>query len=674
MTPQRYRRSAVACQNCRERKVRCSVSVTGIPCAGCTQDRAECIVRERQRRRKQQTRSLTARPPRETVQVDQPSAEPSSILLSHPLPPMERETPGIVSRAPQTDRLDSPRDDRTFRSITERHEDAAESTGVEISSAVLGQDNKTGQVPFYTGESPGYTSILDVFTQPNQTVPRHILLSPNISASLSAQDREFLQYKGVFTMPQKNTFTELLRAYFHHIHPILPIVDVKVFFNCNQGVQTNDWNLLLLWSMFFAATNFVGEDIWSLEGYSSRKEMKKAMYSRAKCMYDNGGETDRVVLTQSALLMAFWHSKEDGHAQPWYWIGIAISLCQVLGLHRDPDSAKLNSAFPSRLRPIWRRIWWSCFFRDRWLSLTLGRPMRINLDDCDQPMPSAADLLGDVAELPSSITSAYIPNDLPELAEYWIILLKLSKLLGKILALSYKPLGASPTIQQFDSLRTELLQFRIPDRAGHEQSRLAAFYIYHLQLHYQAALVTFYSPYITRIPEHLPPAHVKAWQSEIRSQLDTAALQSNSILNDLVREKLLAFAGPMTPTLLIPAMHIHLHNCKSTDALMRRVGFNNLELCMMVMESFQDTYSAAALYRGVFLVAINKIRHHFLIESSPRNTDVSDPATSRVEPPESSAILPTVSDDALNALLDDTSFLDFWDSFNVTFDSNYMQN
>lgn len=62
----------------------------------------------------------------------------------------------------------------------------------------------------------------------------------------------------------------------------------------------------------------------------------------------------------------------------------------------------------------------------------------------------------------------------------------------------------------------------------------------------RAALVTFYSPYITRIPEHLPPAHAKAWQSEIRSQLDSAALQTNSILNDLVREKLLAFAGPMT--------------------------------------------------------------------------------------------------------------------------------
>lgn len=62
----------------------------------------------------------------------------------------------------------------------------------------------------------------------------------------------------------------------------------------------------------------------------------------------------------------------------------------------------------------------------------------------------------------------------------------------------------------------------------------------------RAALITFYRPYITRIPNHLPPSHVKAWQSEIIKQLDSAALQTNAILNDLVRERILAFAGPMT--------------------------------------------------------------------------------------------------------------------------------
>lgn len=62
----------------------------------------------------------------------------------------------------------------------------------------------------------------------------------------------------------------------------------------------------------------------------------------------------------------------------------------------------------------------------------------------------------------------------------------------------------------------------------------------------RVSLITFYRPYITRIPEHLPPAHVESWQREIRSQLDSAALQSNSIINELVRERLLGFAGPMT--------------------------------------------------------------------------------------------------------------------------------
>lgn len=106
---------------------------------------------------------------------------------------------------------------------------------------------------------------------------------------------------------------------------------------------------------------------------------------------------------------------------------------------------------------------------------------------------------------------------------------------------------------------------------------------------------------------------------------------------------------------------------------MRRVGFNNLELCMMVMEELQDTYAAAALYRGVFLGAIKKICPHLLVGSTMRNSNLSDPSTSHVETPEASAVIPPLSDDALNTLLDDASFLDFWDSFNANSNSNDMQ-
>jgi hypothetical protein len=69
-------------------------------------------------------------------------------------------------------------------------------------------------------------------------------------------------------------------------------------------------------------------------------------------MYSNGGERDKIVLLQSSLLMGFWHSALDEHIQPWYWTGIAISLCQVLGLHRDLDSSKYNLSITDRQRRL----------------------------------------------------------------------------------------------------------------------------------------------------------------------------------------------------------------------------------------------------------------------------------------------------------------------------------
>jgi hypothetical protein len=41
----RRSRASVACEKCRQRKVRCSITVTGVPCISCTQDGSVCSVR-----------------------------------------------------------------------------------------------------------------------------------------------------------------------------------------------------------------------------------------------------------------------------------------------------------------------------------------------------------------------------------------------------------------------------------------------------------------------------------------------------------------------------------------------------------------------------------------------------------------------------------------------------
>lgn len=187
---------------------------------------------------------------------------------------------------------------------------------------------------------------------------------------------------------------------------------------------------------------------------------------------------------QSALLLCFWYSDRDSHSQLWYWSGVAISLCQIIGLHRDPGSSRTNPSVTPQRRRIWRRIWGACLFRDRWLSLTLGRPMRIRLEDCNMPFPTVDDVLGDVADLVSELREIYLPRDLSRLVEYWMVLLHLSRVLGDVLTLCYQQKGPPPSLQQCENLEAELLQCHIPG-IDHSGSSLEAFYHYHTQLHYQ---------------------------------------------------------------------------------------------------------------------------------------------------------------------------------------------
>lgn len=190
-------------------------------------------------------------------------------------------------------------------------------------------------------------------------------------------------------------------------------------------------------------------------------------------------------MLQSALLLGFYHSEADTHSQPWYWLGVAISLCQSIGLHRCSSAVCATSPIPEHQQRHWRRLWWTCVFRDRWLSLTMGRPLRIHMNDCNTMMPSADDMLSDFVHLPESMSAAYIPRELPQLADYWVTMIQLTQLLGDILTLSYQPFGPSPSFRQVEDLERKILSFQLPENQDTASSPLATFYLYHLQLHYQ---------------------------------------------------------------------------------------------------------------------------------------------------------------------------------------------
>ncbi|PYI05605.1 putative Zn(II)2Cys6 transcription factor [Aspergillus sclerotiicarbonarius CBS 121057] len=639
MSARRYR-STVACHSCRQRKVRCSLNVTGVPCIRCAQDHADCVVDARNETVRNHRRHVPTR------QRSTPSHSPSNRVGRPSLHRGSTESPVVTGS----------RNSEAGERFTIQDE---ERNGLEIAEAALGNPERAGQVPFYTGDKTGITSTLTLCI-PGESLPRHLLIPSHAPTSLSEEDRAYLTSKGVFNLPGEEACNSLLQAYFRHVHPVMPVIEVDHILHFFHTGRLREYNLLLVWSVLFVAVNFVPYNICELEGYESRKAMKAAMYSRAKCMYDNGGERNKIVLLQASLLLGFWHSEVDEHGQPWYWTGLSVTLCQILGLHRDPDATRYNPSISDRQRHLWRRLWWTCFFRDRWLSLTLGRPLRIDLDDCDVPMPSVADMLSDLSDVPEPIFSTFIPHDPPLLAEYWVRLMEMSRLLGAVLTMNYKTIRPKPSMSQVEALEADILRCRPPDRHDTGLSRPA-----------RAILIVFYRPFATETPDDLPPARQKQWQQTIRHKADSAASRTNDMLDVLAEENLLEYALPMTPPLLIPAMQIHLLNCRSGSPLARRLRLSKLNVCMMVMEEFQKVYTVASIYRVIFAKGIQQICPEEAAETMSASASVAVPAAAPA-PAQPNVVVPPVShelelgtemDGMVDALLDGSSALNFWETW-----------
>lgn len=95
--------------------------------------------------------------------------------------------------------------------------------------------------------------------------------------------------------------------------------------------------------------------------------------------------------------MTYWYETPDDQKDTWHWMGVAISLGHTIGLHRNPA----NTNMPPQRRKLWKRIWWSCFMRDRLIALGMRRPTRIKDEDFDVPMLVEDDF--DIKALPDSV-------------------------------------------------------------------------------------------------------------------------------------------------------------------------------------------------------------------------------------------------------------------------------
>jgi hypothetical protein len=142
-------------------------------------------------------------------------------------------------------------------------------------------------------------------------------------------------------------------------------------------------------------------------------------------------------------------------------MGVAISLAHTIGLHRNPE----NSNMPPNKKKLWKRIWWSCFMRDRLVALGMRRPTRVKDEDYDVPMLEEDDFEIEVLEENNTIISkeCTLIRDVEaqqQLAQMCIAKAKLCLCISHVLSAQYSVLVRHQGMQgQEGSTRSSVMLF-----------------------------------------------------------------------------------------------------------------------------------------------------------------------------------------------------------------------
>jgi len=355
-------------------------------------------------------------------------------------------------------------------------------------------------------------------------------------------------------------------------------------------------------------------------------------------LYDFDYESDRLVLVQTLLLMTYWYETPDDQKDTWHWMGVAISLAHTIGLHRNPA----NTNMPPHRQKLWKRIWWSCFMRDRLIALGMRRPTRIKDEDFDVPMLEEDDfeigVLPDENQLlPAECTLMRDVNMQHELAVMCVAKAKLCICINHMLKAQYSVLNRelvrpenttnstmmllpNKSLDNFEKVHRvdmELMTWyaNLPEACHYRplspqdiKDGRATVAVQRNLLHmvYHTTVSALHRPqFLSSSPQGTPYVSRQV-QDMSRMRVRDAANQITQMVAELHRLRLERYLPTSGVTVILPAMIIHLLEMKSPVQEARDKATKGFKQCMRVMEKLRDIYAAADFATGFLDAALRK--------------------------------------------------------------------
>ncbi|KAI8181225.1 Cutinase transcription factor 1 beta [Colletotrichum sp. SAR 10_75] len=525
-------------------------------------------------------------------------------------------------------------------------------------AAVAGGDGRTSQF-LASLEEPDLHAQLPAFVKP-------------LPAKIAQEDVTYLHAKGALTLPALPLQNALLQAYVEYVHPYMPLLELYDFLatiNAHDGLN-GQISLFLYQAVMFAATAFVDMKVLREAGYPTRKAARKAFFQKTRLLYDFDYESDRLVLVQALLLMTYWYETPDDQKDTWHWMGVAISLAHTIGLHRDPAATSM----PPRKQKLWKRIWWSCFMRDRLIALGMRRPTRIKDEDFDVPMLQEADfelevLPEDNTVIPTECTLLRDVAMQKELAALCISKAQLCICISHMLKAQYSvlirdkmrpentvnstmmlfPNKKLDNVESVTSVDLELMawaetlppicQYRplTPLDVKNGRSTVA---VQRTLLH----MVYFTTISALHRPQFLPssPVHAPTTSRQVqemsRLRVRDAAMHVTRMAAELHQLRLEKYLPTTGVTVILPAMIIHLLEMKNPVSQSRDRATRGFRQCMRVMEKLREIYAAADYATGFLDAALRKAAIDINLQQptaamTAQNLKLADPTFGAQTPP-----------------------------------------
>ncbi|KAL4932423.1 Zn(II)2Cys6 transcription factor [Aspergillus undulatus] len=357
-----------ACDTCKAKKIRCSGT---LPCNTCSRRKLTCTFATRYGRGKPPTpqSSTTDR------QIEGNENESLSERVSHGYP----VPPSLAS--------------------TDRYEERA-TPGANSQLVIEGQ---------YVGTTSNLTFLHRAWNKLSTQASRSSFLGPNVSETdqllASAGDIPFHRDEsaaGVF--PGDNNARKLLSFYFDMCvatHRILHRQTVEGWLETTlrnrahgQPVSQAVGNarLAIMFSIFAIAT-FRKHRLQS-ESSDGNEHMGLAesdpVFCAAVALTDSETGFPRLESAQARLLQVLYLLQTTRMNNAWYSFGNAYQIISSLGLHRR-QPRKANVSLPAHLDYITcqcgKRVFWTAYIIDKYLSVVFGRPRLMHDDEIDEDFP-----------------------------------------------------------------------------------------------------------------------------------------------------------------------------------------------------------------------------------------------------------------------------------------------